>query len=109
MTFRISPRSTPDERNSSMPRSPLRALVASAALAVALGLAACGGDGGEQAQTTGGGSDTAPSGGGNVTEELFAGTAADNRANADEGKRGGKITMISNGDVDYIDPGTTYY
>jgi ABC-type glycerol-3-phosphate transport system substrate-binding protein len=78
----------------------LRALVASAAVAATFGLAACGGDEGEQAQTTGSGTDTAASGDGNVTEELFAGTAADNRQNPDEGKRGGKITMLSGGDVD---------
>ena len=94
-----------------MPRSPLRVLVAFVALVVAaLALAACGGDEGEQAQTTGGsGSETAASGDGNVTEQLFAETAAANRESPDEGRRGGKITMLSGGDVDYIDPGTTYY
>ncbi|CAA9507230.1 MAG: Oligopeptide ABC transporter, periplasmic oligopeptide-binding protein OppA [uncultured Solirubrobacteraceae bacterium] len=92
-----------------MPRSPLRALLASAVLAATLGLAACGGDEGEQAQTPGSDPAASGSGDGNVTEELFAGTAADNRQNPDEGKRGGKLTMISNGDVDYIDPGQTYY
>ena len=27
----------------------------------------------------------------------------------DEGKKGGKLTVLSAGDVDYIDPGETYY
>ena len=47
--------------------------------------------------------------GGNVTEQLFAGSAADNRKNPDQGKKGGKLTVLSAGDVDYMDPGTTYY
>ncbi len=93
-----------------MPRSPLRALVAFLALIAALTLAACGGDEGEQTQTTGGGSQEQPTADGNVTEQLFAGSATENIENAEEGgKKGGKITMLSGGDVDYIDPGTTYY
>jgi peptide/nickel transport system substrate-binding protein len=93
-----------------MSRSLLKTLVALAALVFLLGLAACGdedepegeGDGGTPAQTE--------EGGGNVTEQLFAGSAADNRANpAEGGKKGGKLTVLSAGDVDYMDPQKTYY
>jgi peptide/nickel transport system substrate-binding protein len=91
-----------------MSRSLLRTLLALAALVALLGLAACGdedepeGDRGTPAQTE--------EGGGNVTEQLFAGSAADNRANpAEGGKKGGKLTVLSAGDVDYMDPQKTYY
>ena len=96
-----------------MPRSLWRTLLALACMVAALAFAACGGDdedegtgsGGTSAQSEEGGS-----GGGNVTEQLFAGTAADNRANAEEGgKQGGDLTVLSSGDVDYMDPGKTYY
>ncbi len=91
-----------------MSRSFSTALLAVAALVAALVLAACGGDdaggGGTPAQNEEGG------GSANVTEQLFAGSAADNRENPEEGgKRGGKITVLSAGDVDYMDPGKTYY
>jgi len=87
----------------------LKTLLALAALVALLGLGACGGDddegtdqGGTPAQTE--------EGGGNVTEQLFAGSAADNRANpAEGGKKGGKLTVLSAGDVDYMDPQKTYY
>ena len=45
----------------------------------------------------------------NVTEQLFAGTALDNIQDPAQGKKGGKLTVLSGGDVDYIDPGQTYY
>jgi peptide/nickel transport system substrate-binding protein len=92
-----------------MSRSLLRTWLALVALVAVFGLGACGGgddetgaDGGTPAQ-----SDTA--GGGNVTEQLFAGSAADNRQDPAQGKKGGKLTVLSAGDVDYMDPGTTYY
>jgi peptide/nickel transport system substrate-binding protein len=88
----------------------LKTLLALAALVALLGLGACGGDddegesGGTPAQSQSGGGDE------NVTEQLFAGTATDNRANpAEGGKKGGKLTVLSGGDVDYMDPGKTYY
>jgi peptide/nickel transport system substrate-binding protein len=87
----------------------LRMLPALAALIVVLGLGACGG-GDEQASNSGGTPAQGASGGANITEKLFAGTAADNRANPTEGaKKGGKLTILSSGDVDYMDPGKTYY
>jgi peptide/nickel transport system substrate-binding protein len=93
-----------------MSRSLLKTLLALAALVALFGFAACGDDepsdeGGTPAQTEEGGD-----GAQNVTEQLFAGTAADNRANpAEGGKKGGKFTILSSGDVDYMDPGKTYY
>jgi peptide/nickel transport system substrate-binding protein len=94
-----------------MSRSLLKTLLALAALVAVLGLGACGGDdesggGGTPAQSGSGGSGEAK----NATEQLFAGTAADNRANPTEGaKKGGKLTVLSAGDVDYLDPQKTYY
>ena len=59
------------------------------------------------------GRDGAPIGKGeaaaNVTDQLFAGSATANIPKADEGKRGGKLTVLSAGDVDFLDPGKTYY
>ncbi len=71
-------------KGSSMRRS-TRTLFLGALLALSLGLAACGGDdegGGEEGASTG-----APV----------------------EGKQGGKLTMLWTDDVDFIDPGQTYY
>src|SRR5688500_5044713 len=93
----------------SMSRSLLKTLLALAALVALLGLGACGGDddeGGEQGGTPA----QTEEGGGNVTEQLFAGSAADNRANpAEGGEKGGTLTVLSSGDVDYMDPQKTYY
>src|SRR5215218_6786234 len=93
-----------------MSRSLLKTLLALAALVALFGFGACGGDddegesGGTTAQSQSGGGDE------NITEQLFAGTATDNRANpAEGGKKGGKLTVLSGGDVDYMDPGKTYY
>jgi len=88
-------------------RSPVRTLLVLAALVALLGVGACGGDdegasGGTPARSSGGGEK-------NVTEQLFAGSAADNRADPAAGKKGGKLTVLSAGDVDYMDPGKTYY
>src|SRR5215210_976465 len=58
------------------------------AAVLALGAAGCGGDG------DGGNGDGASGTG-------AAGTA--------EGKKGGDVTVLSAGDVDYVDPGQTYY
>ncbi len=93
-----------------MSRSLLRTLLALAALGAALALAACGG-GGDDTPAGGGGSPASKAeGGGSVTDQLFAGTAADNRENpAEGGKKGGKLTVLSGGDVDFMDPGKTYY
>ncbi|MGI8779257.1 MAG: ABC transporter substrate-binding protein [Solirubrobacteraceae bacterium] len=92
-----------------MPRSLWRTLLALAAVVALLGLGACGGDDEESGDTGGTPAQTSDGGDGNVTEQLFAGTARDNIANPAEGKKGGKLTVLSAGDVDYMDPGKTYY
>lgn len=72
------------------------------ALVASLALVACGGDDNESpsGEQAGGGS-------GGVSAQLAKGTASENKPG--EGKKGGKLTMLSAGDVDYIDPGQTYY
>jgi len=95
-----------------MSRSFWRTLLALAALIALLGLGACGGSDDDESGDTGGTPAQSEDGGesANVTEQLFAGTARDNIANpAEGGKKGGKLTMLSSGDVDYMDPGKTYY
>jgi len=70
-------------------------LVLLAAVAASALVAACGGDS----------SDSNSSGDGTaISEEFAAPTAAPNGA-----KRGGDLTVLSASDVDYIDPGATYY
>jgi peptide/nickel transport system substrate-binding protein len=91
-----------------MPRSLWRTMMALAVLIAAFSLAACGSDD-DDGGNGGGTADGQEAGGENVTEELFAGSAADNRNDLETGERGGKITMLSAGDVDYLDPGKTYY
>jgi peptide/nickel transport system substrate-binding protein len=92
-----------------MTRSLLKTLLALAALVALLGLGACGGDD-EESGDTGGTPAQTEEGGGTVTDQLFAGSAVDNRANPTEGgKKGGKFTILSAGDTDYMDPGKTYY
>src|SRR5918999_3403145 len=86
----------------------VRILLALTALVALLALGACGGDddegtpGGTPAQSQDGGEAS-------VTDQLFAGSATDNRAEPGAGKEGGKLTVLSAGDVDYMDPGKTYY
>jgi peptide/nickel transport system substrate-binding protein len=95
-----------------MSRSASRTLFVLVALIAAFTVAACGSGGDESSSSSSSSSSSnssAASGEGNVTEQLFAGSAADNRENPAEGKKGGTITMLSSGDVDYMDPGKTYY
>ncbi len=98
-----------------MSRSHWRILMSLVAVLACMFLVACGSDdegsssddGGTPAQTD----DAAqqPGAEGNVTEELFAGSARDNRETRTEGKKGGTATILASGDVDYMDPGKTYY
>jgi len=92
-----------------MSRSLWRTLMALVAVLAVFSLAACGSD---DEDDTGGSPATgqdAGTGGENITEQLFAGSATDNLDDPDAGKKGGKITILSGGDVDYMDPGKTYY
>jgi peptide/nickel transport system substrate-binding protein len=75
-----------------------------AALALVLLVAACGSDNGSStsASTSGGGATTTSGGGsGEVGQPVTA--------PPDGAKSGGTLTMLSAGDVDYIDPGLAYY
>src|SRR5215218_3350449 len=92
-----------------MSRSLWKTLLALAALVAVFGLSACGGDDDESGDTGGTPATSEDSGGGNVTEQLFAGSATENIKNPGEGKKGGKLTVLSGGDVDYMDPQKTYY
>ena len=82
------------------PRLPFAAAVLAAAL-----LAGCG-------DSDGGGADGTPArsaASGTVTEQLFAGSATANLRDPGAGRRGGKLTVLSASDVDFLDPGKTYY
>ena len=97
-----------------MSRSFWRTLLALAAVAALLGISACGGDDNESSSDSGtpaqsDDSGSASSSDESVTDKLFAGTALDNMADPAQGKKGGKLTVLSSGDVDYMDPGKTYY
>jgi peptide/nickel transport system substrate-binding protein len=94
-----------------MSRSLWKTLLALAALVALLGLSACGGDDNESGDTGGTPAQSDQGGGAaaNVTDQLFAGTALDNIKDPAQGKKGGKLTVLSGGDVDYMDPGQTYY
>jgi len=72
-----------------MTRSTLRALLASVVAALALVVAACGGDDDGARTSTGGGNGAAQETGG--------------------GKTGGVLRQLGSTDVDYLDPGHTYY
>jgi peptide/nickel transport system substrate-binding protein len=74
-----------------------------AALALVLLVAACGSDNGSStsASTSGGGATTTSGGSGEVGQPVTA--------PPDGAKSGGTLTMLSAGDVDYIDPGLAYY
>lgn len=88
-----------------MYRSSVRAAAGLIAmLALVLLVAACGGNGGSStsASTAGGGATTTSGGGsGEVGQPVTA--------PPDNAKSGGTLTVLSAGDVDYIDPGLAYY
>src|SRR3712207_4521697 len=81
----------------SMKRSLMRTMLAAVFLVALLALAACGEDEGGSSGT----------GGGSASTDLTKGTATENKPG--EGKKGGTLTMLAAGDVDFIDPGMTYY
>ena len=79
------------------------------ALLAAAALAACGDDEGSSGERDGAPVGQAGETPASVTDQLFAGSAVENVPKADEGKRGGKLLVLSAGDVDFLDPGKTYY
>src|SRR5215216_3638706 len=85
----------------------MRRLPFLAACAAAIAIAACGGgDDGSASSSSG---TPAQSESDNPTEQLFAGSATANLKDPDAGNKGGKLTVLSAGDVDFLDPGKTYY
>ena len=81
-------------------------LLAALAVTVMVAVAGCGGGDNEGTE---GGTPARSEEAANVTEQLFAGSATANLENPAEGKKGGKLTVLSAGDVDWLDPGKTYY
>jgi hypothetical protein len=70
-----------------MPRSLWRTLMPLVAVLAALLIAACGSENGGSDTSSTGGTPATGTDGGNVTEELFAGTAAENRLREDHDPR----------------------
>ena len=77
------------------------------ALAATVVIAGCGGD--DDTDGTGAGTPARSDSSANVTDQLFAGSATANLRDPAQGKKGGKLTVLSGGDVDFLDPGKTYY
>jgi len=71
-----------------------RLLPALVAAGISLGVAACGSDSGSSSTKS---------------SSKAAGGAAFSGAAPGEGKKGGHLTALAAGDVDYVDPGQTYY
>ncbi|MEJ7892047.1 MAG: ABC transporter substrate-binding protein [Solirubrobacteraceae bacterium] len=92
-----------------MSRSMWRTMLALVAVFAALFVAACGSEDSGSDSDSGTPAQTQEESGGSATEELFAGSATDNLENPEDGVKGGKITILSGGDVDFMDPGKTYY
>src|ERR1700754_1365113 len=87
-----------------MRRSHLRFLVVSMLAVLALVVAACGGDDNDS-NSSGGGSSTAKS-----SDSGSASPGTDNTKAAEvQGKKGGTITMLAGSDVDFLDPGRSYF
>lgn len=82
--------------------SRLRFLLAGAFVVLALFVAACGGDDNDSSSGSGSSTESKPA------ASSDAGT--DNAKAAEvEGKKGGKVTMLAGSDVDFLDPGHTYF
>ncbi len=77
-----------------------------AACAAAIAIAGCGG--GDDGSSSSSGT-PAQSESDNPTEQLFAGSATANLKDPADGKKGGTLTVLSASDVDWLDPGKTYY
>jgi peptide/nickel transport system substrate-binding protein len=84
-----------------MPRSVLRFVLAGALAVLAFAMVACGGDDDNSSSST-----TKST----STQAAKAASGTDNVAAANlEGKKGGKLTMLAGSDVDFLDPGHTYF
>ena len=76
-----------------MSRRTLRFLVAGMLVVLAFVVAACGGDDNSSSSTS----------------KSSAGTESNAKTADAPAKKGGKITMLASSDVDFLDPGHTYY
>jgi peptide/nickel transport system substrate-binding protein len=82
-----------------MPRSVLRFVLAGALAVLAFAVVACGGDDNSSSSSTS-----------SSTQPAKAASNTDNTAAAEvKGKKGGKITMLAGSDVDFLDPGHSYF
>ncbi|MET0555128.1 MAG: ABC transporter substrate-binding protein, partial [Vicinamibacteria bacterium] len=84
----------------------MRRLPFLAACAAAIAIVGCGG--GDDGSSSSSGT-PAQSESDNPTEQLFAGSATANLKDPAQGKKGGTLSVLSAGDVDFLDPGKTYY
>lgn len=87
-----------------MRRSHLRFLLVSMLAVLALVVAACGGD--DNSSSSSGGTKTSASSGSSSAADV--GTDNTKAANV-QGKKGGTITMLAGSDVDFLDPGRSYF
>jgi peptide/nickel transport system substrate-binding protein len=86
-----------------MHRSHLRFLLVSMLAVLALVVAACGGDDNDSSSSSGGSTTAKKS-------DSSAAAGTDNTKAADvEGKKGGTINMLAGSDVDFLDPGRSYF
>jgi peptide/nickel transport system substrate-binding protein len=82
-----------------MPRSVLRFVLAGALAVLAFAVVACGGDDNSSSSSTS-----------SSTQAAKSSPNTDNNAAAEvQGKKGGKITMLAGSDVDFLDPGHSYF
>lgn len=86
-----------------MHRSHLRFLLVSMLAVLALVVAACGGDDNDSSSSSGG-STTAKK-----SDAAAPGGTDNTKAAEVEGKKGGSITMLAGSDVDFLDPGRSYF
>ena len=89
-------------------RSRLLGVLLPGLLAVSsIGLAACGGSSNSSSSTSSGGSSSSSASSSNVSSELAKYPAVVTAPTS--ATKGGTLTALANGDVDYIDPGAAYY